>query len=169
MRMLRPLPLFFLLTWLAMLGCSDAKIDKMIPGGHITSGELECWLVLEFDSYPAGADLRDVRVRFHSNALSDTPEFDWVFIAERDVISGKRFGDGNLPNAGTTAASEPPLGQPIKVRFPLYAKRELETRTNEIWLHADLYWGGVKQDSMKRDIQRLYEWKDGQGAHPWTM
>jgi len=165
MRILRPLPLFFLLTWLAMLGCSDAKIDKMIPGGNIGSGELECWLVLEFDSYPKGADLRDVSVRFHSNALSDTPEFDWAYIAERDVIPGERFGEGHRRNDDTTAESKPPLGQPIKVKFPLYAKSELETRTNAIWLHADLYWGGVKQDSMKRDIQRLYGAKDA----PWTM
>ena len=165
MRILRPLPLFFLLIWIAMLGCADARIDNMIPGGNIGSGELECWLVLEFDSYTDGADLNDVSVRFHSNALDDTPEFDWAYIAERDVISGKRFGDGNRRNEATSAASEPPLGQPIKVKFPLYAKRELETRTHEIWLHADLYWGGVKQDSMKRDIQRLYGSKDA----PWTM
>jgi hypothetical protein len=165
MRILRPLPLVFLLIWLAMLGCADATIDNMIPGGNIGSGELECWLVLEFDSYPDGADLRDISVRFHSNALTDTPEFDWAYIAERDVISGKRFGDGHSPNQATSAASEPPLGQPMKVKFPLYAKPELETSTNEIWLHADLYWDGVKQDSMKRDIQRLYGSKDD----PWTI
>jgi len=125
--------------------------------------------VLEFERYPDGADARDVSMRFHSNALEDTPEFDWAYNAERDVISGEAFGSGNRRNEGTTAAGGPPLGQPIKVKFPLYAKRELETRTPEIWLHADLYWGGVKQDSTKRDIQRLYGSKDAEGPHPWTM
>jgi hypothetical protein len=169
MRILRPLHLVLLLAWLAMLGCSNAKIDKMIPGGHIGSGELECWLVLEFDSYPNEADPRDVKVRFHSVALSDTPEFDWAYIAGRDVVSGERFGDGNRRNEATTAATEPPLGQPIKVKFPLYAKREIEVRGDEVWLHADLYWGGVKQDSAKRDIQRLYVSKDAEGPNPWTI
>ena len=32
-----------------------------------------------------------------------------------------------------------------------------------------LIWGGVKQDSMKRDIQRLYGSKDAEGPHAWTM
>ena len=169
MRIVRSLPLVFVLTWVALLGCSDANIDKMIPGGHITTGELECWLVLGFDRYPEGADPRDVRVRFHSVALSGTPEFDWAYIAGRDVISGERFGDGNRPNEGTTAASDPPLGQSIKVKFPLYAKREIEVRGDEVWLHADLYWGGVKQDSAKRDIQRLYVSKDAKEPSPWTM
>jgi hypothetical protein len=158
-----------LLTWLALLGCSDAKIDNMIAGGNIGTGELECWLVLKFDRYPEGANARDVKVRFHSNALSGKPEFNWTYIAGRDVIAGKRFGDGNRPNEATTASSEPPLGQPIKVKFPLYAKREIETRTHEIWLHADLYWGGVKQDSMKRDIQRLYVPEGHEGPNPWAI
>jgi hypothetical protein len=169
MREFRPLPLVLLLPWFAMLGCSDAKIDNMIAGGNIGSGALECWLVLEFGSYPKGADPRDVKVRFHSNALANTPEFDWAYIAGRDVISGKEFGSGNRPNNATTAETDPPLAQPIKVKFPLNAKNELETRTNEIWLHADLYWGGVKQDSSKRDIQRLYVSKDHKGPNPWSI
>jgi len=37
----RALPLAVLLSWLVLLGCSDAKIDKMIPGGNIGTGELE--------------------------------------------------------------------------------------------------------------------------------
>lgn len=169
MRRLRPLPFALLLTWFVMTGCGNAKIDNMIAGGNLGTGELECWLVLKFDRYPDGVDARDVKVRFHSKALDDTPEFDWAYIAERDVTSGKEFGSGNRPNKETTAASDPPLGQPLKVLFPLHAKRELETRTSAIWLHADLYWGGVKQDSMKEDIQRLYAPKGSEESHPWTI
>jgi hypothetical protein len=154
---------------LVALGCADAKIDNMIAGGNIGSGELECWLVLEFDRYPDGRDPRDVTVRFHSIALDGMPEFDWSYIAARDVVSGKAFGSGNRPNEATTAHDNPPLEQPIKVKFPLYAKREIETRTESVWLHVDLYWGGVKQDSMKRDIQRLYVDADAEGSHPWTI
>ena len=149
-----------------LAACSDAKIDNMVPGGNIGSGALECWLTLQFDKLPQSADPRDVTVRFRSVALEGEPEFDWGFIAGRDVTAGKKFGSGNRPNDATTARTDPPLGQPLKVRFPLAAKREITTRSHEVWLHADLYWGGKKQDSMKRDIQRLYS---GDGNAPWSI
>ena len=154
--------------WLAVLGCSDAKIDRMSAGGHILSGELESWLVLEFKQYPEGVDPRDVVVRFHGDALSGTEEFDWEYIASRDVIAGERFGSGNKPNHATTAASNPPLGEPVKVKFPLYAKRELWSDGGAIWLHADLYWGGKRQDSSKQDIRRLYSDANSKSPNPWT-
>ena len=157
-----------LLLWLTSLGCADAKIDRMVSGGNILSGELESWLVLEFQSYPDGADPRDVVVRFHSEALSGIAEFDWSYIAGRDVISGERFGSGNRLNEATTADDAPPLDQPVKVKFPLYARRELMSDGGGIWLHADLYWGGVKQDSAKQNIERLYSAADSKTPNPWT-
>jgi hypothetical protein len=157
-----------LLFWLAILGCRDAKIDGMSSGGNILSGELESWLVLEFKDYPADAGPRDVVVRFPSEALSDTEEFDWDFIADSDVIAGERFGSGNRPNSATTAADGPPLGQPVKVKFPLYAKREIMSDNRAIWLHAYLYWGGVRQDAAKQDIRRLYSPADSKTPNPWT-
>jgi hypothetical protein len=157
-----------LLFWLAILGCGDAKIDKMSSGGNILSGELESWLVLEFKDYPADGDPRDVVVRFHSEALTDTEEFDWDYIADRDVIAGERFGSGNRPNSATSAADRPPLGQPVKVKFPLYAKREVMADNGAIWLHAYLYWGGVRQDTAKQDIRRLYSPADSKTPNPWT-
>jgi hypothetical protein len=157
-----------LLLCLASLACSDAKIDRMSSGGHLLSGELESWLVLEFDSYPKGVDPRDVVVRFHSEALDETAEFDWAYIAASDVVSGERFGSGNRPNGDTTAATDPPLGQPLKVKFPLYARREILTANRRIWLHADLYWGGVRQDSAKQDIGRLYSPAESKTPNPWT-
>ncbi len=60
------------LFWLVILGCSDAKIDRMSSGGNLLSGELESWLVLEFKDYPTDGDPRDVVVRFHSEALNGT-------------------------------------------------------------------------------------------------
>jgi hypothetical protein len=157
-----------LLVWLASLGCSDAKIERMASGGNILSGELESWLVLEFQSYPSGVDPRDVVVRFHSEALEGTEEFDWAYIAARDVISGEQFGSGNRPNHATTADEAPPLGEPVKVKFPLSAKRELMSNGGGIWLHADLYWGGTRQDSAKQNISRLYSPADSKTPNPWT-
>jgi len=157
-----------LLLWVTSLGCSDAKIDRMSSGGNILSGELESWLVLEFQSYPSGADPRDVVVRFHSDALEGTEEFDWAFIAARDVVSGEKFGSGNRPNRATTADDNPPLGEPLKVKFPLYAKRELEADGGGIWLHADLYWGGTRQDSAKQNIGRLYSPAESKTPNPFT-
>ncbi len=157
-----------LVLWLAILGCSDAKIDRMSSGGNLLSGELESWLVLEFKEYPAGGDPRDVVVRFHSEALGGTEEFDWNYIANRDVTTGEQFGSGNRPNRATTAAEHPPLGQPVKVKFPLYAKREIIAGNGAIWLHAYLYWGGVRQDSAKQDIRRLYSPADSTTPNPWS-
>jgi hypothetical protein len=157
-----------LLLWVASLGCSNAEIDRISAGGNILSGELESWLVLNFQSYPDGVDPRDVVVRFHSEALDGTEEFDWGYIAGSDVIAGERFGSGNRPNHATTAAEGPPLDQPLKVKFPLYAKREILTSNRRIWLHADLYWGGVRQDSAKQDIGRLYSPEDSKTPNPWT-
>ena len=153
-----------LVLWLAILGCGDAKIDRMSSGGNILSGELESWLVLEFKEYPAEGDPRDVVVRFHSEALNGTEEFDWSYIADTDVIAGERFGSGNRLNGATTADGEPPLGQPVKVKFPLTARREILTSNRRIWLHADLYWGGVRQDSAKQDIGR-HELPGSVGGH----
>ena len=150
-----------------LVACGDAKIDNMVPGGNVGSGALECWLTLQFDKVPEGADPRDVTVRFHSVALDGEPEFDWTFIAGRDVTAGGgKFGTGNRRNDATTGETDPPLGQPLKVKFPLDAKREISTISDTVWLHADLYWGGKKQDSMKRDIQRLYS---SDGEAPWSI
>ena len=150
-----------------LVACSDAKIDNMVPGGNIGNGALECWLTLQFEKLPQGADPKDVTVRFHSVALAGEPEFDWAFIAGRDVTpAGGKFGSGNRRNDATSAQTDPPLGQPVKVKFPLDAKQEIAIVSDSVWLHADLYWGGVKQDSMKRDIQRLYSADD---EAPWSI
>jgi hypothetical protein len=58
-----------LLLWVASLGCSNAEIDRISAGGNILSGELEPWLVLNFQSYPDGVEPRDVVVRSHSEPL----------------------------------------------------------------------------------------------------
>ena len=54
-----------------------ASLTRMVPGGNVASGELACWLTLEFSRYPKHADLRDVKVRFESIALAEPAEFDW--------------------------------------------------------------------------------------------
>jgi hypothetical protein len=54
------------------------------------------------------------------------------------------------------------------VKFSLYAKREIMKDNGAIWLHAVLYWGGVRQDSAKQDIPRLYSPADSKTPNPWT-
>lgn len=135
---------------------ADAKIDKMVPGGNVATGGLDCWLTLEFQSYPKGVDPKDVEVRFRSEALVRPATFGWAYIAERDVVSkGAKFGSGHASLESTTPDAPPPLDEPIKVRFPLQAKHRLET-SGAIWLYAELWWGGKKQDTVRRTIDHVY-------------
>ncbi len=55
------------------------------------------------------------------------------------------------------------------VKFPLEAKRELTTLHSEIWVAADLYWGGKHQDSSKRDVSRLWQSAAATGPNSWSM
>jgi hypothetical protein len=134
-----------------------AELSEMVPGGNINTGDLECWLTLEFKRYPEGVDLRDVRVRFESIALQEPQEFEWPFIAKHDQLPrGTKFGSGYSKNDRTTPGENPPLDDPFKVRFPLRAKTRIENAPSNIWLNAELYWGGKKQDSVRRSIEHVY-------------
>jgi hypothetical protein len=129
----------------------------MVPGGNIANGQLDCWITLEFTRYPDGADLRDVRIRFESTALEQPAEFDWAYIASRDVVAqGTDFGSGHRQAEATQPGENPPLGQPTKVRLPLRAKRKIENAPATLWLEAELYWGGAKQDSVRRSLEHVY-------------
>ena len=134
-----------------------ASLSHMSPGGNLGDGELECWLTLEFQRYPEDSDLRDVVVRFESIALAEPAEFDWSFIARNDKIArGERFGLGYREAEMTSPAKPPPLGEPTKVRFPLRAKLMIDDAPSTLYLEADLYWGGVKQDSLRAGIEHVY-------------
>jgi hypothetical protein len=134
-----------------------AKLSKMVPGGNIGSGELECWLTLQFDRYPDGIDRRDVRVRFDSIALAKAQEFDWPYIAKHDQIPrGTEFGSGYRENDRTEPRKDPPLGDPFKVRFPLRARKRIENAPKTIWLTAELFWGGENQNSYRRSLEHVY-------------
>lgn len=134
-----------------------AKLSEMVPGGNVGTGELECWLTLQFDRYPDGVNLQDVRVRFDSLALQAPQEFDWRYIAEHDQVPrGTKFGSGYRENERTEPRKDPPLGAPFKVRFPLRAKRRIENAPSTIWLTAELYWGGEKQHSSRRSLEHVY-------------
>ncbi len=61
----------------------DARITNFVPGGNVATGQLDCWLTLEFIEPPD--DPLDVLVRFDSAAMSRPMGFDWSFIAGRDV------------------------------------------------------------------------------------
>jgi hypothetical protein len=166
--MLRPLiaaVLALSLASLSVAGCNfidvvrgrHAKLTKMVPGGNIANGELDCWVTLQFDRYPDGVDLQDVRVRFTSIALAEPAEFDWKYIASRDVTAaGSDFGSGHRNADETQPGENPPLATPTKVRLPLRAKREIENAPSTLWLEAELHWGGKKQDSLKRSLEHVY-------------
>jgi len=149
--------------------CGRAKIDDMVAGANIGTGELECWLELEFGEAPEGIDPKNVRVVFSGEAVDQAAEFDWTYIAERDVIPSEKFGGGHSPNASTSANEPPPAGQKLKVKFPLQARRQLYTADASIWVEADLYWGGEHQDSSKRDVSRLWQDADAKHPNPWSM
>ena len=73
----------------------DVAITEMVPGQSIGGDSLDCWLTLDFKRLPAGINPTDVRVRFESVALTRPTEFDWNYIAMRDVIpAGTTFGSG---------------------------------------------------------------------------
>ena len=154
-----------LLLTFAVVGCnpfSDATIRKMVPGASVASGNFECWLTLEFKDYPKGADPRDVRVRFESLALEEPAEFDWSFIASHDVVpKGTGFGSGHAPYEASSASTDPPLGQELKVKFPLRARDRIDDAPKRLYLHASLYWGGKRQASMKRTIEHVYQAESG--------
>ncbi len=140
----------------------DARISEMVPGGNIATGQLDCWLTLEFIDPPEGDPL-DVVVRFDSMAMPRPMEFDWSFIAERDVKPrGDAFGSGNRANGDTTPSDAPPIGVPVRVRFPLHAKAQIEMgRVESLYLTADFFWGGVKHHSVRRTINHIYAPDDG--------
>jgi len=153
------------ITGVAIAGCNvidvvrgpHATISKMVPGGNVGSGQLDCWITLEFDRYPDAPDLRDIRIRFESIALEEPAEFDWAYIASRDVVSGgSDFGGGHRDASETQPGENPPLGKPTKVRLPLRAKRKIEDAPSTLWLEAKLYWGGKEQDSERRTIEHVY-------------
>ncbi len=151
-----------LLICLVAVGCGNAKIEKMVGGGNIASGHLECWLDLNFKKLPSGIDPRDVKVLFSGAAVAREVEYDWEYIAEHDVVQrGTKFGSGYRPNTETTPDSDPPLNMTIRVKFPLEAQQVVEQFSSKIWIKAELYWGGKKQDSDKEDVQRLYQSESG--------
>ena len=157
------LPPLLALLCAAALGCSDAKLSNMIPGGNVATGRLDCWLTFEFESPPSGVDPRDVRVRFSSVALVEPAEFDWAYIASHDYLAKSEgaFGSGNTQAQHTTPDGAPPVGEAIKARFPLRAKQEIENAPSPLWLEAELWWGGKKQDSLKRTLEHVYESSPG--------
>lgn len=84
-----------------------------------------------------------MRVRFESIALEQPAELDWTFIASHDVEPrGTEFGSGYRPIAESTPDAPPPLGRPLKVKFPLKGKRQIEDAPTTLWLEAEVWWGG---------------------------
>ena len=144
-----------------------AELSHMVPASSEEAGALECWLTLEFKRYPKGGDLRDVVVRFESIALAEPAEFDWEYIASRDKLTRREgFGPGLHEAEMTSPVSRPPLGQPTMVRFPLHARPVIDDAPATLYLEAELYWGGEKQDSLRRTIEHVYASEPGTSHHP---
>lgn len=136
----------------------QAELSHMVPGSaEADSDALLCWLTLEFKHYPPDADLRDVRVRFESMALAEPAEFDWEYIAAHDKLTRRDgYGSGLHEAEVTSPLGRPPLGRPTKVHFPLRAKPVIDNAPATLYLEAELYWGGRKQDSMRQTIEHVY-------------
>lgn len=139
-----------------LLGGCDAGLSGMVPGTSDRMDKLECWLTIEFKKYPEGINRRDVRVAFSSIALFRDQSFDWPFIAANDRIA-QGMGKGYRPNEETRPDLDPPLKTKIKVNYPLRARPTIDLEaTDTITLHADLYWGGKKMDSISKPIEHTY-------------
>lgn len=133
------------------------RIVKMVPGANVATGGLDCWLTLEFTAYPPGADPTDISVRFRSIALEETQEFDWAYIADRDVrTAGGKFGSGHADAPATRADAPPPLDESIRIRFPLEARTQIEGAPSTLWLEAEVLWGGQRMDAERRTIEHVY-------------
>ncbi len=141
-----------------------AELSHMVHASSEEAGALECWLTLEFKRYPMGGDLRDVVVRFESIALAEPAEFDWEFIASRDKLARVGFGPGLHEAEMTSPVNRPPLGQPTMVRFPLRARAVIDDAPATLYLEAELYWGGERQDALRRTIEHVYSTKPN---HPY--
>jgi hypothetical protein len=163
-----PRPPLYLCLGLLLLGAAcnlidtkparHAEISHMVPGAAETDGgHFLCWLTLEFKGYPPNGDLRDVEVHFDSIALAEPAVFDWAYIAAHDKLTRRDgYGSGLHEAEVTSPGSRPPLGHPTKVRFPLPAKSFIEKAPEVLYLEAELYWGGRKQDSTRQTIEHLY-------------
>lgn len=142
----------------ALPGCglfSDAKLSDMVPGGNIHTGQLECWLTIEFTGETAG-DPRDVVVEFDGIVLPQSQRFDWEFIATRDRIPLGMM-KGFAPNKQTEPDGVPPRNVPIKVKYPLQALQMVDLSPGQaLKLRATLYWGGEKQGSVTRSVEHVY-------------
>ena len=133
----------------------NASIENIVAGGNLHDGELEVWLTLKFDEVPPSTDPRDVRVVFSGKALDTQKTFDWEFIALHDT--GKHpSGWGRIPLPETTPETDPPLGMPLDVKFPLFARRKIPEGGN-ITVKAELFWGKERQDSNERNINQMYK------------
>ncbi len=110
---------------------SDARLVDMVAAQNLASGELGCWLEIEFKSLPSGVDPTDVRVRFESIALVEPADFDWSFISQHDVVTnGGRFGSGYRDNEQTSPASAPPL----EIKRATHDNPSSRKRRREHWM-----------------------------------
>ncbi|MBI4028337.1 MAG: hypothetical protein HY360_25355 [Verrucomicrobia bacterium] len=140
------------------IGEGNAKLPNMAVGG-LVGGNPRCWLTFDFRRIPEGIDPREVRVVFSSDALVTNPKtFEWGFIAGNAQVP-KSSGVGRVPAEGISAGQTPKLNYPFDVSFPLDLKPRLQAGgpLPAIWLEAQLFWGGRKQDTARTSLGHLYE------------
>jgi hypothetical protein len=138
------------------LGCGKAELSDMVPGGSVASGAIECWLTIEFTGEPGAIDPRSVQVEFDGIMLAEPQVYDWEFIASHDERA-LGLGKGFARNEATQPDAPPPIGVPIKVRYPIPAMQVVNVGAGQdLDLKATLYWGGKKQDSMTRSLAHVY-------------
>lgn len=147
----------------SFFGAGDAKINNMVAAGDLfgntrPDGELEVTLSIEFLQIPEGIDPQDVKVVFEGNTLEAgaITEFDWAYIASKakQKMGGGQWGRKAIP--GLSPDSDPILNQEMDIFFNLDLEQRTETQ-GDLYVVATLYWGGQKQDSIRRSISHLYE------------
>ena len=89
----------------------------------------------------------------HSQALREPGDFDWPSIAEHAE--------------GTVDAGRAPIaGEALTVHLPLRAKIEPGAPLPDLWLQAELYWGGEVKHSLRDSIGHVYTEITAQGSPP---
>jgi hypothetical protein len=136
------------------------EVVEMVPGANVATGGLDCWLTVEIAGpAPEGIDPSDLRVRFRSPALPEPVDFDWAWIADHDVVvdpADAAPGGGHRYATRTRPDAAPPVGERVKVRFPLSTRGIVADAPSPVWLEAELVWGGTAIDRDRRTIEHVY-------------
>lgn len=136
-------------------GAGDAKITDMSSAGvdNAASGEASFWLEMEFGELAPGGDARDVELRLESSALTEPAAYDWHYLAAHDV---KFRAPRPYLNSDTSPLRAPKPGETLLIEVPIKIRTTAPQPAVYIPLDAELYWGGILQDTERRTLGHMY-------------